>query len=91
MKVLFSALGLVFLATTLGSCRPDLPPSAGVGNPAAAPVKTANNKAYRTPPVRGPVPRNPDMAYPSNFSNSGSISFSVNFVKDLPRRLTMVG
>lgn len=74
MKVLFSALGLVFLGTSLGSCRPDTPPSAAVS--AAVPVKTANNTAYRTPPVRGPVPRNPDMAYPSNFSKSGSISFS---------------
>jgi len=76
MKVLFSALGLVFLGTSLGSCRPDALPSAAVGKPAAVPVKTANNTAYRTPPVRGPVPRNPDMAYPSNFSKSGSISFS---------------
>lgn len=77
MKPLCSALGLIFLGTTLGSCRPDMPPPSSPSVPAsAAPVKTARNTAYRTPQVRGPVPRNPDMSFSSDFGKGGGISYS---------------
>lgn len=83
MKQLFSALGLVFLGTALGSCGSDHSPNATPPSPLvpgaptpAAPVKTSNNANYRTPPVKGPVPRNPDMAMGTNFSTSSGISFS---------------
>lgn len=78
MKHLCSAIGLVFLGTTLGSCRPDAPPSAQTpsASAAAAPVKTARNTAYRTPQVRGPVPRNPDMPFSADFGKGGGISYS---------------
>lgn len=78
MKHLCSAIGLVFLGTTLGSCRPDAPSSASAPSvpAAAAPVKTARNTAYRTPQVRGPVPRNPDMPFSADFGKGGGISYS---------------
>jgi len=34
------------------------------------PVKTVSNTDYRTPALNGPVPRNPDMNLPANFSGS---------------------
>lgn len=85
---LMSAFGLIFLSTSLGSCGSDqvraalpvrqaLPVDSGVaGKPAPAPVRTAANGNYRTPPVRGPVPRNPDMALKSDFSKSSGVTFS---------------
>jgi len=81
MKFLVSALGLVFLGTSLGSCGSDktqATPTAGLPSPVVPtkPVKTANNAEYRTPPVKGPVPRNPDMAFTADFSSTGGISFS---------------
>jgi peptidoglycan/xylan/chitin deacetylase (PgdA/CDA1 family) len=84
MKYIVSALGLVFLGTSLGSCGPDQPKNSGPALPVVPttpvvptkPVKTSNNTAYRTPPVKGPVPRNPDLVLPTNFSNNGGISFS---------------
>jgi peptidoglycan/xylan/chitin deacetylase (PgdA/CDA1 family) len=81
MNRLVSALGLVFLGTSLGSCGSDpapAGPAASVATPTvpAVPVKTSNNSAYRTPPVKGPVPRNPDLALRTDFSTSGGISFS---------------
>jgi peptidoglycan/xylan/chitin deacetylase (PgdA/CDA1 family) len=42
----------------------------------AAPIRTAPNTAYRTPPVKGPVPRNPDMNLRSDFSKSAGITFN---------------
>ncbi len=42
----------------------------------AAPVKTAPNNAYRTPPVRGPVPRNPDINLPSGYGRTPGITYS---------------
>ena len=81
MKYLFSALGLVFLSTALGSCGSDPSPpiaSGGAAKPAvpATPVKTSSNSAYRTPPIKGPVPRNPDLALRADFSRNAGISFS---------------
>ncbi len=79
MKLVSATLGLAFLATSLGSCRPHMPPAAagpGARKEHAAPIKTTANNNYRTPPVRGPVPRNPDLALPSNFSREAGTSFS---------------
>ena len=77
MKHLCSAVGLAFLSTSLGSCRPDLPSTATATSMAAAtPVKTGRNTDYRTPPVSGPVPRNPDLAFSSDFSRTSGFSFS---------------
>ncbi len=80
MKQFASVLGLIFLGTALGSCGSDPPQPAPSGvlpaAPVPPPVKTAANTAYRTPQVKGPVPRNPDLNLPANFSNSGGVSFS---------------
>ncbi len=73
-----SRRGFILAASSLSSC-------AAIGtknhktaavNPAAAPVKTKANTAYRTPPVNGPVRRNPDISSGTDFSNSSGISFS---------------
>ena len=70
----FSRRGFLLTAATLSSCTAAEPlQSRGA---AAAQVKTSANTAYRTPPVSGPVPRNPDVALSSNFSNGAGISFS---------------
>jgi peptidoglycan/xylan/chitin deacetylase (PgdA/CDA1 family) len=42
----------------------------------ADPVKTPSNRAYRTPPVQGPVPRNPDMNLRADFSKSAGVTFT---------------
>lgn len=39
-------------------------------------MKTASNPEYRTPLPQGPVPRNPDMTMPGNFSKSSGVTFS---------------
>lgn len=46
------------------------------GCSAAAPIKTTSNSGYRTPSVKGPLPRNPDMSFSSDFSRGSGISFS---------------
>lgn len=69
--------GFLLATASLTSCaaaEPLLPKTAAA--PESAPVKTPSNTAYRTPPVQGPVPRNPDMTLDSNFSKSSGISFS---------------
>jgi len=79
MKRIFATLSVALLGVTLGSCTSDKTSSAGPLAPLtgpAAPVKTTRNTAYVTPPVQGPVPRNPDVNLSSNFSKSGNISFS---------------
>lgn len=71
--------GFLLATAALSSCSAAAPlkPQASAPIPAgSSPVKTPSNSAYRTPPVNGPVPRNPDMALNSNFSNSAGISFS---------------
>jgi len=64
-----SRRGFMLLAAALPSCRaaPPLAPPAGA-------VKTTANAGYRTPPVHGPVPRNPDAAYGSNFGKNSGIT-----------------
>ncbi|MES2439464.1 MAG: polysaccharide deacetylase family protein [Verrucomicrobiota bacterium] len=73
-----SRRGFLLAAASLSSCTAAEPlkPKAPPANPAAAAVKTPANTAYRTPPVKGPVPRNPDMALEANFSKSSGVSFS---------------
>lgn len=74
---LLSRRGFLLATAALSSCSaaaPLKPESART--PGAAPVKTPSNSAYRTPPVQGPVPRNPDLALNSNFSSSAGITFS---------------
>ncbi len=60
----FSRRGFMLLAAGLSSCS------------AAAPIKTPTNSAYRTPPVSGPLPRNPDMPLSSDFQRNAGVSFS---------------
>ncbi len=39
-------------------------------------VKTPSNTGYRTPSLSGPVPRNPDMPYGSDFSRGAGVTFT---------------
>jgi peptidoglycan/xylan/chitin deacetylase (PgdA/CDA1 family) len=74
-----SRRGFLLVAGALSSCtaaQPLNPQGKKPVNPAAAPVKTPANTAYRTPPVNGPVPRNPDLSLGSDFSKSSGVSFS---------------
>ena len=75
-----SRRGFLLAAASLSSCaaaEPLRPRPGSAPNPAAAAaVKTAANTAYRTPPIKGAVPRNPDMALGANFSKSAGVSFS---------------
>lgn len=68
-----SRRGFLLLAASLSSCAAADPLTPQV---AVSPVKTAANTAYRTPPVQGPVPRNPNISQSSDFSKDGGISFS---------------
>ncbi|MCW1885782.1 polysaccharide deacetylase family protein [Luteolibacter flavescens] len=77
-----SRRGFMVLGTALGSscsmvssAKPDAPAAAAPVDPAAAPARTAQNKEYRTPRARGPVPRNPDMSLPAGGASSG-VTFS---------------
>jgi peptidoglycan-N-acetylglucosamine deacetylase len=75
-----SRRGFLLATAALSSCsaaaplKPDPKPSVASGP--AAPIKTTSNSAYRTPSIQGPVPRNPDMAFNSNFSKSSGVTFS---------------
>lgn len=75
-----SRRGFLLAAASLTSCAAADPLKPEVAStpasPATGPVKTTANTAYRTPPVQGPVPRNPDMALDSNFSKNSGITFS---------------
>ena len=73
-----SRRGFMVLAASLSSCSAaavDSPSPSPSASAAAEPVKTPKS-TYRTPPVQGPVPRNPDQNLTSNFSKSSGISFS---------------
>ena len=72
-----SRRGFLVVAATVSSCSAADPikPASSHGAAATA-VKTTANPSYRTPPVKGPVPRNPDMTLASDFSKSGGISYS---------------
>lgn len=59
-----SRRGFLLLAASLSSCK------------AAAPLKTTANSNYRTPYLQGPIPRNPDMSFSSNFPRSAGVTFT---------------
>ena len=67
-----SRRGFMLLAASLSSCSAAGPPKP----PPAGAVKTTSKSNYRTPPVQGPVPRNPDMALGSEFSKGAGVTFS---------------
>ncbi len=67
-----SRRGFMLLAASLSSCSAAGPPKP----PPSGAVKTTSNSNYRTPPIHGPVPRNPDMALGSEFSKSSGVTFS---------------
>jgi len=78
-----SRRGFMFLTASLGtSCSFGSSGKAEQDNPAAnapagaAPVKTTANNAYRTPQVRGPVPRNPDLNLPSGYGRAPGVTYS---------------
>jgi len=69
--------GFLLTTASLSSCAAAAPlQPKKPANANAAPVKTPSNTAYRTPPVTGPVPRNPDMALGSDYSNGTGMTFS---------------
>lgn len=78
-----SRRGFLFLTASLGtSCSLGKSGAADGENPVAnapagaAPVKTTANHTYRTPQVRGPVPRNPDLNLPSGYGRPPGITYS---------------
>jgi peptidoglycan-N-acetylglucosamine deacetylase len=71
-----SRRGFIVAAASLTSCTAAPPLSSLPPRSSAAAVKTTANSAYRTPPVKGPVPRNPDIAHSSNFGKNSGITVS---------------
>lgn len=65
--------GFMLMAASLTSCAaaPPLKPAV-----VAPQVRTVPNTGYRTPQLRGPVPRNPDMAFGNEFGRNAGISFN---------------
>ena len=70
-----SRRGFMLLATSLTSCRAAAPLDPQKMT-SSLPARTSSNSAYRTPPVSGQVPRNPDMAMGSNFSKGAGVTFT---------------
>jgi peptidoglycan-N-acetylglucosamine deacetylase len=64
-----SRRGFLLATAALSSC------SAAPPKP-VAPVKTTANSNYRTPAIKGPVPRNPDMNFGSDFPSSAGVTFT---------------
>lgn len=75
MKIVPHIFVFTLLGASLGSCSNAEKTAAGVPD-GAAPVKTEANTAYRTPSIKGPVPRNPDMNLSANFSPNAGVTFS---------------
>lgn len=78
-----SRRGFIFLTASLTSCTAAAPlrpepvvATAAAAAPTAAPIRTAPNTGYRTPPVQGSVRRNPDMQHRSDFSKNAGVTFS---------------
>lgn len=69
-----SRRGFLAMTASLASCSAAAP-LASTQSP-DGPVKTAPNPNYRTPPVKGPVPRNPDQNLRSDFSKNSGVTFS---------------
>jgi peptidoglycan/xylan/chitin deacetylase (PgdA/CDA1 family) len=57
----------VLLSVSLGACSANKKSEAEKDR---GPVKTVANTGYRTPSLKGPVPRNPDMNLPANFNGT---------------------
>lgn len=66
----WSRRGFLLATAALSSCS-----AASPAKP-SGPVKTTANSNYRTPSLQGPVPRNPDMPFGSNFSIAGDITYT---------------
>lgn len=70
-----SRRGFLAASASLASCSAAAPlPSKEQASP--APVKTTANPGYRTPQVQGPVPRNPDANFRSDFAKGSGVTFS---------------
>jgi len=63
--------GFMLMAASLTSCAA-APPATPVG----AQARTVPNSGYRTPQLRGPVPRNPDMPFGSDFGRNAGLTFN---------------
>ncbi len=68
--------GFMLAAASLTSCTAAAPLNQSGGGNSAGQIRTQANSNYRTPPIRGPLPRNPDMALGSNFSRNAGVTFS---------------
>ena len=66
-----SRRAFLLAAASLSSCSAASPLASRHGG-----VKTSNNPNYRTPPVNGSIPRNPDMPFGSDFALGSGVSFS---------------
>jgi peptidoglycan-N-acetylglucosamine deacetylase len=74
-----SRRGFLLAAASLSSCaaaEPRRPRHRPLTQPTTAAVQFPTNTAHLTPPSKGPVPRNPDMALDADFSKNSGISFS---------------
>ena len=71
---LLSRRGFLLATAALSSCSAAAPRTPTPTNTAT--VKTTANPNYRTPAIQGPVPRNPDMAFRSDFPGSAGVTFS---------------
>jgi len=76
MKIAPHIFVFSLLGASLGSCSNAGKTTGSAVPEAAAPVKTEANTAYRTPTIKGPVPRNPDMNLSANFSPNAGVTFS---------------
>jgi peptidoglycan/xylan/chitin deacetylase (PgdA/CDA1 family) len=70
-----SRRGFMLLATTLSSCSAAAPLQSSSPT-ASSSVKTTHNPGYRTPAVQGSLPRNPDMAFSSDFPRGAGVTFT---------------
>ena len=68
-----SRRGFLLLTAAMSSCSVAAPLPDTSSTP---PRKTTANRKYRTPTVQGPVPRNPDNSFSTDFSSNPNISFS---------------
>jgi len=71
-----SRRGFIILTASFTSCTAAAPLRPEPTQAQAAPIRTAPNTSYRTPPVQGAVPRNPDMHHRSDFSRNAGVTFS---------------
>jgi peptidoglycan/xylan/chitin deacetylase (PgdA/CDA1 family) len=76
MKLISRVLLFTLLGVSLGSCTSNKKDVAATSTAPAEPAKTVANTKYRTPTVKGPVPRNPDMNLPSNFGAGSGVTVS---------------